>query len=266
MIDPEYKSNRPNNKLRLNRVHYSDIESERDSLISQFVVLNSFLENLPISVVCLDNIEADDSIALAVELFKNKNSDKICILSTDKDFYQLIDEKVTIYSPVRNTFINESYILDKFEMLPSNFVIYKSICSDDKSDNIRGVRGIGLKTLIKHMGQELSSRAMSLDEFFHILESKEESRFKRLILENRDIIEKNYKIVQLSNTMLSSNSVSNIVSAINSPIPNLNMQNISNIIKMNAMSSVLPYFYNFFYKTFSNLQNVYERDKSGREI
>lgn len=261
MIDPEYKSHRSNNKIRLNRVHYSDDESERDSLISQFAILNSLLENLPVSVVSLDNVEADDSIALSVELFK-KNSDKICILSTDKDFYQLLDDKSIIYSPVRNMFINESYVLEKFGILSSNFAIYKSICSDDKSDNIKGVRGIGIRTLLKHMGQELSNRTVSLEEFFTILESKEESRFRTLVLQQRDLVERNYKIVQLYDTILSPNSISNIISAINSPIPSLNMHNISNIIKMNAMSSVLPYFYNFFYKTFSNLQNVYERDKS----
>jgi DNA polymerase-1 len=108
----EYKNKRKT-KIRLNRANeYSSVEDEHQSMLLQLQRGVEYLENLPLTLLSIDNIEADDTIAYITEQVLPKN--KIVIMSTDKDFLQLVDERVSIWSPTKKKIYTPKEVYDDF--------------------------------------------------------------------------------------------------------------------------------------------------------
>ena len=95
-----YKAQRDKNKLRVNR-QYKDLmndEDERESMKRQFVWLNEMLDALPLTTMIYDGVEADDIMAyISTKLLKE--GEQSVIMSTDKDFLQLVDDDTIVWSP-----------------------------------------------------------------------------------------------------------------------------------------------------------------------
>jgi hypothetical protein len=66
----------------------------------QFSRLISYLDNLPVTFISMDGIEADDTIAYIAQMYETECK-KITIVSTDRDFYQLVDERIQVWSPIK---------------------------------------------------------------------------------------------------------------------------------------------------------------------
>jgi DNA polymerase-1 len=101
-IYPDYKANRAN-KTRLRRHDhqtFASIEDEQEAMRYQFSRLVSYLDCLPVTFLSIDGIEADDTITYISEMY-NDTSKRITIVSTDRDFYQLVNDKVQIWSPIK---------------------------------------------------------------------------------------------------------------------------------------------------------------------
>ena len=69
-------------------------------------------------------------------------------MSADKDFYQLVDDWVILYSPTKKILYDRELVKKEFGVYPQN-VLTCRVVDGDKSDDIPGVKGIGVKTLIK---------------------------------------------------------------------------------------------------------------------
>ncbi len=96
--------------------------------------------------------EADDVIATVTELAKMKGVSSQ-IVSSDKDLYQLLDnQKVTLYDWVKKVEIKEEDCVRKFGVEPKFFVDFQALVGDS-SDNVPGVKGIGLKSASKLIGE-----------------------------------------------------------------------------------------------------------------
>lgn len=200
---PEYKSGRNLQRIT-NWDAFDNLEDEDDAKIDQIVRIIQYLKTLPVKTVSLDKVEADDIIAYLGEIVPNKPEDKFFIVSSDKDFLQLINENVIVYRPMEKEFYTEETVREKFNMSPSNFIIYKTLMGDN-SDKVKGVKGLGEKKLMK-LFPELTERDLSLDDVYNICEAKfKENVIYARIIQNIDALEKNYKIMDLSNPMLDEN-------------------------------------------------------------
>lgn len=147
------------------------------------------LDFLPICSLSLDNLEADDIISF---LCKRFNDEKILIVSNDKDYFQLVDNNVSIYRPVKDELINYENFLLNFELLPKNWLILKSL-SGDSSDNIQKIPlRIGLKTLLKRY-PELKEKVYDIDMFIDLVKSKDDKK----MFEYFDILKSNYELMNL---------------------------------------------------------------------
>jgi len=101
-------------------------------------------------------------------------------------------------------FYTEQTVIDKFKMSPNNFILYKTLMGDN-SDKVKGVKGLGEKKLYK-LFPELSEKDMSLDDIYSICEEKfRENVIYARVIQHIDELEKNYKIMDLSNPMLDEN-------------------------------------------------------------
>jgi DNA polymerase-1 len=199
-----YKADRGKNRFRVNR-QYPEMMNEEEEGVSmkrQLLWLVDILNYLPITTMIFDGMEADDAIAyISTELI---GEDGECVIaSTDKDFLQLINERVKVFSSTKKKFYNRDVFFDEWGMYPQNFLLFRTL-DGDVSDGVGGVSGVGLKTLLKRFPQFKEDRDIAFDEFFEYCEeNKKEAKIYRDILDNRDIILRNQKLMSLAEPSIS---------------------------------------------------------------
>ena len=88
--------------------------------------------------------EADDLIATYAEVAKAEGYEVI-IVSSDKDLMQLVDEKVSLFDPIKSRPIKREEVFEKFGVYPDKVIDVRALAGDS-SDNVPGVPGIGPKT------------------------------------------------------------------------------------------------------------------------
>lgn len=208
-IFPEYKEHR-SNKVRLNRIfeEASTTESESQALARQLVRVSHYIDTLPVTTIQIDNVEADDVIAfLAVQSFKDSN---VTIMSADKDFYQLVSDKIKVYSPTKKKIYGPQDVLNEYGVHPNNFVLFRSL-DGDPSDNVSGIKGCGLKTITKCFPFLSESKSYKTEDILrHSENNKGKYKIYETILENKNIVERNYQLMQLSDTIIATFAQLNI--------------------------------------------------------
>ena len=140
---PEYKANRHIAKIS-NWDAFDSQEEESESITAQIIRLIDYLKCLPVDLVVIDKVEADDVIGFLTGRF----SEQVFILSTDQDYLQLVTEKVSVFSPVKKVIYTPTRVMKEYGIPPHNFLTHKIVVGD-KGDNVPGVKGIAIKTLIK---------------------------------------------------------------------------------------------------------------------
>jgi len=200
---PEYKSGRDLQRIT-NWDAFDNLEDEHDAKVDQMVRIIQYLKTLPVKTLSIPKVEADDVIAYLSGVIPQDPKDKVFIVSSDKDFLQLINKNVIVYRPMEKEFYTEETVVEKFKMSPTNFILYKTLMGDN-SDKVAGVKGLGPKKLYK-LFPELSEKDMTLDDIYNICESKfKENVIYARIIQGIDALERNYKIMDLSNPMLDEN-------------------------------------------------------------
>ena len=132
----------------------------------------------------------------------------IRIVSTDRDFLQLVDDRIEVYSPVKKKLYHCKDIDDEFGLIQENYLLYRAL-TGDISDNIDGVNGLGLKTLLKTC-PDVINNDMDVSEFFEYVRTLKKDHPKKKILDkiimNERKIERNYRLMQLHDVDISGNS------------------------------------------------------------
>ena len=211
---PEYKSGRDLQRIT-NWDAFDNLEDEHDAKVDQMVRIIQYLKTLPVKTLSIPKVEADDVIAYLSNVIPKDPKDKVFIVSSDKDFLQLINKNVIVYRPIEKEFYTEETVVEKFKMSPTNFILYKTLMGDN-SDKVAGVKGLGPKKLYK-LFPELSEKDMTLDDIYNICESKfKENVIYSRIIQGIDALERNYKIMDLSNPMLDENDKSYLYSVVES--------------------------------------------------
>lgn len=192
----EYKEGR---KIRLNREYdFETLSDQKKSFNNQIQLTIKYLDMLPVKSIMIKGTEADDVIAYIWRMIPD--DDKL-IVSSDRDFYQLINDKTALYVPTKKKYYYNSDIKQEYGVIPENFIFIKSIMGDG-SDNIKGIKGIGAKTC-KKLFPILLEKECSLSEVFDFCEqNKKENKKYELILKNRELVINNVKLMQLSNPMM----------------------------------------------------------------
>lgn len=250
---PEYKLHR-SNKIRLNRVFEdnSTTESESNAIARQLIRISHYIDCLPVTTIQIDNIEADDVIAyLTLNSFKES---KIIIMSTDKDFYQLIDNRVLVYSPTKKKIYGSSEVLTEYGINTKNFILYRTL-DGDKSDNIDGIFGCGLKTVQKAFPFLSEDKKYTLNDIFEYSElNKNKYKVYNSIIDNKNIIDRNYQLMQLNDTIITTFSQLNIGDILNKK-NKLNKFQFSKLITEDKMWNSIPNYIIWLQEVFTKLDS-----------
>jgi 5'-3' exonuclease len=200
-IIPEYKSARNVTRVTKHEL-FDNLEEEDDSKVDQIVRIIQYLTTLPVKTICLSRVEADDVIAYLSSTLPTKPEDRAFIVSSDKDYLQLITEKVIVYRPIEKEYYTTDTVKEKFNVNPHNFLLYKLLMGDN-SDGITGIKGLGAKKLFK-LFPELATQDISFDDLLDIAEAKlKEHVVYARILHDIEGLENKHKIMDLSNPMMS---------------------------------------------------------------
>lgn len=200
-IIPEYKSARNITRVTKHEL-FDNLEEEDDSKVDQIIRIIQYLKTLPVKTISLSRVEADDIIAYLSHTLPTKPEDRVFIVSSDKDYLQLVTRKVIVYRPIEKEYYTEETVKEKFNVSPSNFLLYKLLMGDN-SDGITGIKGLGPKGLFKKF-PELAVQDLSFDDLLNIAESKlkEHVVYARVLHDITDL-ENKYRVMDLSNPMMS---------------------------------------------------------------
>jgi DNA polymerase I len=202
-IIPEYKSNRNITRVTKHEL-FDSIDEEDDAKVGQIVRIIEYLQTLPVKLISLNNAEADDIIAYLSDILIQNEDEKVFIVSSDKDYLQLANQQVIVYRPIEKEFYTESTVKEKFGLDPHNFIIMKTLLGD-QSDALPGIKGLGLKTLFKRF-PELATTNLTFDDILEISEEKlNEHVVYARILHDVKMLENKYRIMDLSNPMITDN-------------------------------------------------------------
>jgi len=200
---PQYKANRTNSRI-MNSSLYSNKDDEDDSKYNQIVRLVDYLSYLPVLSIAVDNLEADDIIAhLANTVYSEITDSRIYVMSTDNDFLQLVNDRISVYSPIKKKIYQVSQVLSDFKVHPNNFLLYKSLIGDT-SDNIPGVQGVGEKNVCKLFSFLTESEPKELQDIFEVCSNtdKKSKIYERVLNVSKDI-QTFYNVMDLKNPNIS---------------------------------------------------------------
>ena len=217
---PEYKKDRNLQRIT-NWDAFDNLEDEHDSKVDQIVRIIQYLKLLPVKTTVIDKVEADDIIAVLAEKLVKKYNSTCFIVSSDKDFVQLVTDKIILYRPIEKTYYTPEVVKEKFGVLSKNFILYKVLLGDN-SDKIPGVKGLGQKGIFKKF-PELQTEVLTLEDIFEISARKYKDHvvYSRVV-HDQDRLENTYKIMDLSNPMVDENEKEYLDKIIKERVPELN--------------------------------------------
>ena len=194
-MDKDYKGGRK--PIRFNRrlVEIPEDKEEANKGFQQ-VRLMEYLNEMPVIQLIADFTEADDIIALVI----NNERYACCmktIVSSDKDFFQLCRDDVQVYRPIQKKLVTKQSIIDDFKIHPNNFALARAI-EGDKSDNLPGIRGAGLKTIAKRFPYLIRKDEYNVSDIIRdcAMQGKK-LKIHENIASNEKLIKDNYAIMQL---------------------------------------------------------------------
>jgi len=215
-INPEYKAHRATARI----THwglYDTKEQEMEALIGQLFRVQEYLECLPIVQVTMDKLEADDIIAY---IATNTNK-KVTIVSSDKDFLQLINKNVEVYAPVKKKTYTKDNVQEEIKVLPENYNIVKALLGDH-SDGVRGVKGLGIKTIVSEWKSFCYDPGASLQDIYDHCETQMElEKPKKIfakILHEWQRVKNNFEIMDLHQTSLDDKEIESLKESIKTEV------------------------------------------------
>jgi len=175
-ILPEYKAQRP---------------PMPDELKSQLPLINEFLDTVGMYWFLGDSVEADDAIAAMAWQFAD-DAEETYIVTSDKDMFQLINDKVWMLLPGKDKrVLDVAGVVEKTGVAPAQIVDWLSMVGDS-SDNIQGVPGVGAKTAAKLL-QEYGS----LDGIMENVDSISREKTRASLIASKDILKRNVDLITL---------------------------------------------------------------------
>lgn len=240
----EYKLNRAPGKL--NRFYGDDIPDSEENRKHQIEALLHMSRCAPICQLYASDCEGDDLVAYLCT-GPMRNVEKV-IVSSDKDLYQLLDDKTKIYGLHKKTFITTAHVMEEFRVQAKHFALAKALCGDP-GDNVPGVKGVGFRTvarLFPFLGLEEDVLLQDVLDYAHTHE--DESRIYKRILECEEDVKRNWRLVYLDGSMVPVNQQAAVDQRIAEFVPKMNRVKLVKLLVKEGVNDfdTEDFFYSFF--------------------
>jgi len=169
-----------------------------EDLSPQIGIVKEVVRAYNIPTIELDGYEADDIMGTLARRAENENV-LTFLVSADKDFMQLVTDKITIYRPGKQgtdaEIVSFKEVKDKFGVTPDKVVDVLGLIGDT-SDNVPGVPGVGEKTAIP-----LIQRFGSIEEVYKNIENIPQKGLKTKLEANRELAFLSKKLVTINRSV-----------------------------------------------------------------
>ena len=185
-------------KLALLPEYKAQREEMPEPLARQIPVIKMLTRAMGLGGVEQDGVESDDLLAsYAVAL--SRQGDEVLIVSSDKDFAQLVGDRIRIILPPPSANPNLGWrlmdaagVTEKFGVPPSRIADYLALVGD-ASDNIPGIPGVGPKTAAKWLGE-----FRNLEGVIQAADRIEPERFRAAVASSAGMLRRNLRITTLN--------------------------------------------------------------------
>ncbi len=166
---------------------YTDYKANRsempDEIQTQLPYLWELLEAMNIPMLRVGGVEADDIIGTVAKMCDKENL-QCNIVSGDKDFMQLINDKTFLYAPQARKRAKEIFdkkkVLEKWGVGPEHIIDLLGLMGDS-SDNVPGVQGVGPKTA-KKLIQDFGS----IENIYEEIDNISNEKMREKLLNSKD--------------------------------------------------------------------------------
>ena len=200
-MNKNYKAGRKPLRVNWNSDEMTAQDTDNNKLWQQLRVIE-YLNQTPMVQFMEPEVEADDVISYVKSSSMFQDWQKV-IVSADKDFIQLLDDKTLLFRPIQKEVLNTNIVIEKFGIHPRNFALARAMAGDP-SDNLAGVPRVGLGTVAKRFSFLKEDDDYFIDDILYECR-KEENKLKiyNSVIDSERVIEENYNIMQLSSPQMS---------------------------------------------------------------
>ena len=243
---PEYKANRALRRIT-DWDHFETQQDESEAMVNQIVRLIEYLKLLPVDMLSIDKIEADDVIGYIAQ----RLGEETTIMSSDKDYLQLVSDRVTVFSPTKKKFYTPELVLQEYSVTPENFLIQK-ILLGDVGDNVPGVLGLGPKTLIKEFPELGKKEKITLEQ---VLEKSRNGKKKVYgsIVNFQHQLGINKLLMDLENPNIPEDGIKEINNMILEPYKQFNWQEFVKLYNEDDLGNSIPNLQTWLFNNFHTL-------------
>lgn len=235
-IDPNYKAQRAHTRIT-NWGMFDSKQEEYESMSAQLDRLKDYLDCLPLQSLTMDKLEADDVISLIAKEYSARGR-KVTIVSSDKDFLQLIDENISVHAPIKKTTYTKDNINEALEVIPQNYNIVKALLGDN-SDNLAGIKGLGIKTILAEFPGIADDPTYTLDKVYEVCSEKlNDKKIFPKIIHDWDKVETNYQLMNLHETVLSEGEINTILEVMKEDTPGLQTGAFLHLLDMDRIEGI----------------------------
>lgn len=231
---PGYKADR--RPPRLNRYYEDDIPDSHENRMHQVRVLVDAIGHLPIRQLFIEDCEADDVIGY---LCRNSYRDhRKVIASSDRDYYQLLDDLTMLYTWSGRRFVGPSEATAETGIAPCNFALAKAVVGD-RSDNVPGIRGVGFKTLVKRIPRLGLPMELTVQDLIEECSSAPAKgpRMYSSIMAGIEMVKLNLRLMHLDTTNLAAVQVGRIEASVGSSVPSRNKMGLMRLLLEEGLAS-----------------------------
>lgn len=214
-IYPPYKANRNKDWEKTQKAIatdglYNPQDLERVEMLKQKIQVQNYLDELYVRQAEVDLIEADDLIAQYI-LRSKSDDEEIIVFSRDKDYLQLISDKVSVMTSDSAFFVNKEEYESKYGHIIDNELLFKCF-EGDKSDKIEGVKGITRETLIKYFPNIKKEKYLYSRLVEESLEAQKKKKLKIYdkVLESESILYRNARLMNLKKPFLNDEAINKV--------------------------------------------------------
>ena len=234
-IDPNYKAQRATSRITHWGLYDTKAE-ETEALIGQLFRTQDYLECLPVQQMMAEKLEADDIMAYLAKRASEAGK-KVTIVSSDKDFLQLVNNNIEVYAPVKKKTFTKDNIFAELKVLPTNYNIVKALTGDN-SDNLQGVKGLGIKTIISEFPKLLSEET-DLEYVYKTAEQKlDGKKIFAKIIHNWDKVETNFELMNLHTTVLDDKEIQYVEEVLKEPVPKLQTGAFLHLLEVDKIEGI----------------------------
>ncbi len=181
-------------KENVRTADFADYKANRsdtpEAILLAVPYIHSILEAMGIPILGVEGYEADDVIA-TIACKAEKENYNVFMVTPDKDFGQLVTDKIKIYKPALKggeiEILGPEEIKAKYEIQDPKQVIDFLAMMGDAVDNIPGLEGVGEKTAIKFLKEfgSIENLLANTDQLKGKLKEKVENSAERGILSKK---------------------------------------------------------------------------------